>query len=215
MKRITPFKRAGSYSQLETALRKGKIIKSSWTIDSRTGHCSHPIGLVTYFDFVPTPSGAIRCIGPFVLGQSSDEAISRALRELCNLLEHSGIQRDAYVVFGAYTDEAEFAEHTFPILGSYCGFIPCLGIRAHLFEQDCQWTTEWVSVGSTYAAHKSGLCFGGENAHDPDLSVVHPLTISTDITTLTTNLRRRKVELDDGRRDISQPMIWTPLRAAS
>jgi hypothetical protein len=186
-----------------------------WTIDFRTGHCSHPSGITTYFSSKLTPSGALRCLGPFVSETPSDKHISIALKQLSVALEGPQYFPGSYVVFGAYKDEPDFIDHEFQILGSTCGYVPCLALRTTIFGNDIRWKREWAVLDSESAIHRSGISFGTNSYIDIDHAVMHPSTLTTDARTLYHHLTTQGVSAKNSAKLFEHPPIWTPNRVAS
>lgn len=184
-----------------------------WSIDPKTGHCAHPLGIVTYFCDHPTSSGAIRCVGPFIQQSLTDRQIESEMRNLCKLLESTSYFPNNYLVFGAYQEEPDFREHEFPLLTSVVGFIPCLALRNQILSDDDSWRREWSAIDSFQASHRSGISFGNARQSEIDIAVVHPTTFNLDLETLHERALRSGLQLKGGAN--KTPLVWTPTILAS
>ena len=111
------------------------MITQNWNLDFSRGICSRGHDFA-YIDMEPTASGAVRCIGPFFQSGFCAESARRLIQQLEAEIS------EGYVVLGGYAHVPQFREHSFPIYGSECGFIPflssCLVLVSNLvFSASC------------------------------------------------------------------------------
>lgn len=145
-----------------------------WSINSRTLHCHHPLGISLYYDPIHTESGAIRILGPWVPRDLPRHLVTDALSLILETFERDS----SYVVFGSYEDKPSHSTYSFDVLGSKCGYIPSLATKLQI---DPSLNRDWIDNKKT---HRSGLSIDGFNFKVLDIAVLHPVTISADISCL-------------------------------
>lgn len=128
-----------------------------------------------YFDPAPTYSGAIRCLGPFGLGPTAGTAPNVAIAQMAELMSRHF--PDSYLVWGSYEIDPYYREHTFPLIGQFCGFSPKMCLGGEIYPDI--WLDEWTITGPS-ATHRSGITFGGE-LRTIDAEVFHPASFQAEI----------------------------------
>jgi hypothetical protein len=145
-----------------------------WKIWPERGYCALGDNISAYVDFQPTPSGAIRCIGPFSPADTSINDIEHAMRCLTLLLEDAFVAKDQFVLWGAYRDHAHFREHEVSVLGTVCGYVPVPWMRTHLVGYGAaNLDREWVVLANKIR-HRSGLQFPSTDSSIVDAMMFHP-----------------------------------------
>lgn len=135
-----------------------------------SGHCGHTSGATVYLDPSPTPSGAIRCIGPFVEDSTSERQMRGLLQQFLTVV-HARFP-NCWVAWGAYEESPMLSQHLFPMIGTHCGFLPDLTRSSD--------SNHW-EFGKALATHRSGLRVDffdesvGLSSVDPEL--LHPYTL--------------------------------------
>jgi hypothetical protein len=108
------------------------------------------------------------------------------MRELTLHLEEKFREEQAYVLWGVYEDLPRYEEHQFIIHGSVCGHIPTISLRGDILGSSL--ANEWAFDGEKYS-HRSGLTSQSNVADKIDKSVFHPVTISSEVEALLSQLR--------------------------
>jgi hypothetical protein len=158
----------------------------SWSIDSVAGHCAHSSGLNVYIAEGES-ARYIRCLGPFGCPSMNESEVKDISGDLSQQLET--LKPDYFVVWGAYLDRAEYWEHRFSILGSYCGFVPNLAYRDEVVDQAFNDNPKrnWTEIGDNFV-HYSGAIYNFANgildAGNVDPALLHPETASALLTRL-------------------------------
>jgi len=132
--------------------------------------------LTVHIDFSPLPSGAIRCVGPFSAGDTSQHDALSAMRELTIEIEDNHLEGDQFVLWGGYSDHAGYREHEIEVSGTTCGFVPAAWLRTQLLGiDDPRIDREWTRTLDGLV-HRSGLSFPNTAASMVDSSMFHPST---------------------------------------
>ena len=146
----------------------------AWSVDTRSGHCANSTGLHACFDPNPTPSGAIKAVGPFGNRLADTDLVSEQM-----LLATIAIERevDGYVVWGEYHDRPDYRELQIAILGSVYGFLPFLALRWSLFASSRYGlevrNREW-KINERVVSHRSNGLQTKTPSGEVDLEVMHP-----------------------------------------
>ena len=148
---------------------------NGWSIHTPSGHCRHESGTEAYFDPTPTPSGALRVIGPYSNRPATE--LDGYLSRLQAILEDMHI--GCYAVWGTLSKDHGALPIT--ILGESCSWIPDFSERFRL-EPDAAWPDWRYSADPAYLSHHSGISIfesdGGTFTTiyvDPDLDLHNPL----------------------------------------
>ena len=148
---------------------------NGWSIHTPSGHCRHDGGTEAYFDPTPTPSGALRVIGPY--SNRPAEELDEYLSRLQATLEEMYV--GSYAVWGKLSNEN--GALPIKILGESCSWLPNFSERFRL-QPDAQQPDWRYSADPTYLSHNSGISiFEGEDGTrttvyiDPDLDLHNPL----------------------------------------
>ena len=134
------------------------------------------------------------------------------MRELTIELEDNHLEEDQFVLWGGYTDRADYLEHEIEISETICGFVPAVWLRTELFGGDgCRIEREWTrSVDELI--HRSGLSFPNTGSSVVDSAMFHPLTAELAIVKL------YKAWEDAYEFDVNSLQLpvfrWTPSRVA-
>lgn len=145
-----------------------------WSVDIKSGHCATGTDLHASFDPKPTPSGAIKAIGPFG-GQEEGVGSVTEQMKLATLAIEEAV--GGYVVWGEYYDIPVFQELQISLLGEMYGFYPNLAMRSSLFfKQPCDAEVhqrEWI-FNDNGVSHRSNGLICGESKGEIDLEILHP-----------------------------------------
>ena len=118
--------------------------------------------------------------------ETSSRLIRCIMKELTQHLEERFCEERAYVLWGAYEDLPQYEEHEFSIHGTVCGHIPSISLRGDILGPSS--ANEWVFNGEEYL-HRSGLTSISNVADKIDKTAFHPLTISSEVESLLSQLR--------------------------
>lgn len=155
-----------------------------WKVWKDRGYCALGNSISAYVDFTPTPSGAIRCVGPFSVTATSAEVMQSAMRSLTVMLESQFLEEDQFVLWGSYCDHPQYKEHEITVLGTICGYIPVPWLRTHLLGYDSiSIAREWEHSNEV-VSHRSGLQFPCTALSVADTMIFHPSTLEESIVSL-------------------------------
>jgi len=139
-----------------------------WDLDIETGHLAHESGLYAYVDSNPTPTGALRCVGPFSAHTTHIrlQKMRRITAEAIRILEGLPGYENVYTLWGSHARRTDAERQMIRIMNKDFQFVPNPSFRTSLILSPRdnlakeQLTREWEpSLSATSIKHKLGLSF--------------------------------------------------------
>ena len=106
------------------------------------------------------------------------------MRLLTTQLEDDYLDESQFVLWGAYSDRAEYQELQVKVLDSVCGFVPTAWMRTHLLGVDNPSASREWTFAVDNIVHRSGLSFPRVSNSVVDSAMFHPSTAEISVVKL-------------------------------